>query len=342
MLYKVLRFFLSFLGAELQNKILLAIFCFAGRYKYLRPLVRMVYNRTDPSLQRNVFGLNFKNPVGLSAGIDPDGKYCRQFSDFGFGFIEIGSVTPLPQVGNPQPRLFYLPKDKAVISRMGHNNQGVMNLINNLKISHPSSIIVANIGKNSISESDRIVKDYGYCFSMLYDFVDMFVVSIACTVNDGQPDISYLSEIIDELLTTRMTLDRYKPVLLKISPDLGHSQIDEILDYAQISGIDGIVAGGFTNTRENLATSAKKLENIGTGGLSGAPLFPKSLALVKYVHEKTKGRLPIIGCGGIMTSKDAKEMLNAGASLVEIGTGFMYKGPSIVKRINKQLIPKNA
>lgn len=279
----------------------------------------------------------------MAAGIDVSAKYSRHLSDMGFGFIEVGSVTPLPQKGNPAPRLFRLPKDKAIIARMGNNNEGVKEVINNLKTRHPSAVIVANITKNSISEGEQIVKDFGYCFSMLYDFVDMFVVNISCSFADGkQPDISYLSEILDEILDTRMTLDRYKPVLLKISPDIGHSQIDEILNYAQLSGIDGIVAGGSTLKRENLATSPKKLENIGNGRLSGAPLFAKNLELVKYIHEKTKGRLPIVGCGGIMTPKNARQMLEAGASLVELCSGLIYNGPSLVKKINKYLISHNA
>ena len=178
---------------------------------------------------------------------------------------------------------------------------------------------------------------------MLYDFVDMFVVNISCSFTDGkQPDISYLSEIIDEMLETRMTLDQYKPVLLKITPDIGHSQVDEILNYALLSGIDGIVAGGATLSREGLDTKPEKLEKIGDGRLSGAPLFKKNLELVKYIHTQTKGRLPIIGCGGIMNPQDAAQMLEAGASLIEICSGLIYNGPSLVKKINKYLISHNA
>lgn len=342
-MYKILSFFLSFLNAERLHKTLLSCVAVMDRFRIFHPLTRFLYKKTDSSLERTVFNIKFKNPVGLAAGVDTSGKYCRQLSNLGLGFVEIGSVTPLPQKGNPAPRLFRLPKDKAVIARMGYNNDGVKAVIENLKKSRPSAIIAANISKNSISEGDKIAKDYGYCFSMLYDFVDMFVVNISYSFADGkQPDISYLSEILDEILDTRMTLDQYKPVLLKISPDIGHSQVDEILNYALLSGIDGIVAGGSTSGRENLATRPKKLENIGEGRLSGAPLFQKNLELVKYINEKTKGRLPIIGCGGIMTPQNAKEMLDAGASLIEICTGFFYDGPSLVKKINKYLISNNA
>lgn len=342
-MYKILRFFLSFLSAERALKVILACISFMGRFRFMHPLTRFFYKKTDPSLERTVFGIKFSNPVGMAAGIDNNGKYSRHFSDMGFAFLEIGSVTPLAQKGNPLPRLFMLPKDKAVISRMGFNNDGIKAVIENLKKTHPTAVIAANISKNSISEGDKIVKDYGYCFSMLYDFVDMFIVNISCSFTDGkQPDLSYLSEIIDEMLETRMTLDQYKPVLLKISPDIGHSQVDEILNYALLSGIDGIVAGGSTLGREGLNIKPEKLERIGEGRMSGAPLFKKNLELVKYIHTQTKGRLPIIGCGGIMTPKDAAQMLEAGASLVEICSGFIYNGPSLVKKINKYLISHNA
>lgn len=342
-MYKILRFFLSFLSAERALRIVLACVSFMGRIRILRPITRVLYKRNDPKLERTVFGIKFNNPVGMAAGIDNSGKYSRHFSDMGFAFLEIGSVTPLAQKGNPMPRLFMLPKDKAVIARMGFNNDGIKAVIENLKKTRPTAVIAANISKNSISEGDKIVKDYGYCFSMLYDFVDMFVVNISCSFTDGkQPDISYLSEIIDEMLETRMTLDQYKPVLLKITPDIGHSQVDEILNYALLSGIDGIVAGGATLSREGLDTKPEKLEKIGDGRLSGAPLFKKNLELVKYIHTQTKGRLPIIGCGGIMNPQDAAQMLEAGASLIEICSGLIYNGPSLVKKINKYLISHNA
>ena len=322
---------------------MLSCVSFFGRFRILHPLTRFLYKKSAPSLEKTVFGIRFKNPVGMAAGIDTSGKYCRQFSDMGFGFLEIGSITPLPQKGNPTPRLFLLPKDKAVVARMGYNNDGVKALIENLKGTHPTAVIAANISKNDISEGDRIAKDYSYSFSMLYDFVDMFIINISCTFAEGKhPDISFLSDILDDILDTRLTLDRYKPVLLKISADIGHSQIDEILNYALLSGIDGIVAGGSTAERENLATRPKKLQSIGEGRLSGAPLFKKNLELVKYIVEKTKGRLPVIGCGGIMTPRDAKEMLDAGASLVEICSGLIYNGPSLVRKINKHLISHNA
>lgn len=340
-MFRLLRLFFSFLGDEGSYKAILK--CFSRFGKLTDSLIRMLYGRTVPSLERSVFGLNFRSPVGLAAGIDPNAKYCRQFSNIGFGFLEIGSVTPLPQKGNPSPRFFRLPKDRAVISRTGNGNEGVKSVINHLKKTHPSTIIAANITKNNISEGEKVASDFGYCFSMLYDFVDMFVVNISCSFAEGKaPDTSYLSEILDELLEKRMTFDIYKPILVKISPDIGHSQIDDILHFAQLSGIDGIVAGGSTVSRENLVTSRKKLDRIGTGRLSGAPLFNKNLELVRYIHEKTKGRLPIIGCGGIMTPQDACTMLEAGASLIEIGTGLIYQGPSLIRKINKFLTSANA
>lgn len=304
-------------------------------------LTRLIFRCKSPSLKRQVFGLEFNNPVGLAAGIDKNGDCYNELSRFGFSFIEIGSLTPEPQEGNPKPRLFRLPKDRALVNRMGINNKGVAFAIERVKANSPRCILCASIAKNTTSASDSdVVEDYKTAFSRLYDFVDMFSLNVSCPNVEGLrnlQDVSYLSDLVDPLLDLRICYDTYKPLLIKVSPDLPREDLDEILNYCMLSGIDGIVAGNTTTSREGLTTSPSKVERIGKGGLSGAPLFKKSLDLVKYIHQYTKGRLPIVGVGGIMGPAEAKAMLDAGASLIEICTGFIYEGPSAVKRILKSL-----
>lgn len=308
---------------------------FAGK------LMKMIYGSGVSSLSRNVFGIDFPAPVGLAAGLDKNGEFYNELSRFGFSFIEIGSLTPEPQPGNPKPRLFRLPQDKAIINRMGINNKGVRNAIRHIQKDPPKTILAASIAKNSASASDEdIAADYKKAFSYMYDFVDMFTVNVSCPNVKGLQnlqDVSYLSDIVDPLLDLRICYDTYKPILVKVSPDIPVEELDEILKYCMQSGIDGIVAGNTTRSREGLTASKEKIERIGNGGLSGAPLYEKSLAMVRHIHQFTSGRLPIVGVGGIMSPEQAREMLEAGASLIEIYTGFIYEGPAIVKRINKYL-----
>lgn len=304
-------------------------------------MLTLMFRYKAPSLKRSLFGLEFPNPVGLAAGLDKNGEFYNELSWFGFSFIEIGSLTPEPQDGNPKPRLFRLPQDRALINRMGINNKGIRNAIEHITNDPPRTILCASLAKNTTSASDEdALNDYRKAFSYMYDFVDMITINVSCPNVEGLQhlqDVSYLSDIIDPLLDLRVCYDRYKPLLVKVSPDIPHEELDEILDYCMLSGVDGIVAGNTTTSREGLVTDAKKIEKIGRGGLSGAPLFERSLELVRYIHEKTSGRLPIIGVGGIMTGEQASQMLEAGASLIEIYTGFIYEGPSAVKRILKNI-----
>lgn len=304
-------------------------------------IIRSIYRNDSPSLEREVFGIKFPNPVGLAGGLDKNGEFYNDMANFGFGFVEIGSLTPLPQDGNAKPRCFRVPGDKAIINRFGINNKGVKNAVEHLKKERPEVIVAANISKNTTSINEDAAKDYEKGFGLLYDFVDMFVVNISCPNVVGLTalqDITFLSEIVDKLLDLRMYYDTYKPILLKVSPDLSHQQLDEIIDYCLRSGIDGLVAGNTTRSRDGIKSISKeKIEAIGNGGMSGAPLYEKNLALVKYVHEKSEGKLPIVGVGGIMSPAQAKEMLDAGASLIEIYSGFIYEGPALVKNINKHL-----
>ena len=307
---------------------------------FAQSIVRAIYKKETPSLEREVFGIHFPNPVGLAGGLDKNGEYYNDMANFGFGFVEIGSLTPLPQDGNAKPRCFRVPGDKAIINRFGINNKGVKNAVEHLKKERPNVIVAANISKNTTSINEDAAKDYEKGFGLLYDFVDMFVVNISCPNVVGLTalqDVTFLSEIVDKLLDLRMYFDNYRPILLKVSPDLSHQQLDDIIDYCLRSGIDGIVAGNTTRSREGLTISETKIDKIGNGGMSGAPVHKKNLELVRYIHTRTEGKLPIIGVGGIMSEQDAKAMIDAGASLVEIYSGFIYEGPALVKRIIKYL-----
>ena len=310
---------------------------------FARSIIRAIYKKESPSLEKEVFGLKFPNPVGLAGGLDKNGEYYNDMANFGFGFVEIGSLTPLPQDGNAKPRCFRVPQDKAIINRFGINNKGVKNAVEHLKKERPNVIVAANISKNSTSINEDAAKDYESAFALLYDFVDMFVVNVSCPNVVGLTslqDISFLSEIVDRLLNLRMYYDNYSPILLKVSPDLSKEQLDDIVDYCLRSGIDGIVAGNTTRSREGLTISKEEIEKIGNGGMSGAPVHKKNLELVRYIHSKTEGKLPIIGVGGIMSEENAKAMIDAGASLVEIYSGFIYEGPALIKRIIRHLEKK--
>lgn len=326
---------------ETAHNILFSFLSFLRYVPFAQPLIRAIYQKDSPSLEKEVFGITFPNPVGLAGGLDKNGEYYNDMANFGFGFVEIGSLTPKPQDGNPKPRCWRVPGDKALINRYGINNKGVKNAVEHLKKVRPEVIVAANISKNTSSINEEAAKDYETSFGLLYDFVDMFVINISCPNVVGLTslqDINFLSDIVDRLLDLRMYYDEYRPILLKVSPDLSHQQLDEIIDYSLRSGIDGIVAGNTTRSRDGLTSiSAEKIEEIGNGGMSGAPVHKKNLELVRYINEKSEGRLPIIGVGGIMSPEDAQAMLDAGASLVEIYSGFIYEGPELIKKIIKHL-----
>ena len=301
-----------------------------------RAILRSTCSKETPSLEKEVFGITFPNPVGLAGGLDKNGEHYNDLANCGFGFVEIGSLTPKPQDGNPKPRCFRIPQDRAIINRFGINNKGVKNAVEHLKRDRPNVIVAANISKNTTSINEDAAKDYETSFALLYDFVDMFVVNVSCPNVVGLTalqDISFLSDIVDRLLDLRRYYDTYRPILLKVSPDLSTEQLDDIIDYCLRSGIDGIVAGNTTRSRDGLTIDPKKIEEIGNGGMSGAPVHKKNLELVRYIHKKSEGTLPIIGVGGIMSGEEAKAMMDAGASLVEIYSGFIYEGPGLIKKI---------
>ena len=336
-MYKhILKPILFQFNPETAHNLLFSLLTFLRHIPGARAIMRAIYKKDSPKLAREVFGLNFPNPVGLAGGLDKNGEFYNDMADYGFGFVEIGSLTPKPQDGNPKPRCFRVPQDKAIINRFGINNKGVKNAVEHLKKERPEVIVAANISKNTTSINEDAAKDYETSFALLYDFVDMFVVNVSCPNVVGLTalqDISFLSDIVDRLLDLRRYYDTYRPILLKVSPDLSREQMDDIIDYCLRSGIDGIVAGNTTRSREGLTIPQSKIDEIGNGGLSGAPVHKKNLELVRYIHTKSQGRLPIIGVGGIMSGKDAQAMIDAGASLVEIYSGFIYEGPGLVKDI---------
>ena len=340
-MYKhLLRPILFRFNPETAHNMIMSTLTFLRHVPFANSIMRSMYKKSSPSLEREVFGLNFPNPVGLAGGLDKNGEHYNDMANFGFGFVEIGSLTPKPQDGNPKPRCFRVPADKAIINRFGINNKGVRNAVEHLKKERPDVIVAANISKNTTSINEDAAKDYETAFAMLYDFVDMFVINVSCPNVVGLTalqDISFLSDIVDRLLDLRRYYDTYRPILLKVSPDLSKEQLDDIIDYCLRSGIDGIVAGNTTRSREGLTIDQAKIDEIGNGGMSGAPLRKKNLELVKYIHTKSEAKLPIIGVGGIMSGEDAKAMLDAGASLVEIYSGFVYEGPALVKKIIRHL-----
>jgi dihydroorotate dehydrogenase len=307
-------------------------------------LFRSFYNYEHPSLEREVFGLKFKNPVGLAAGFDKDGKAFNTMAALGFGFIEVGTVTPIGQVGNPQPRLFRLPPDKGLINRMGFNNAGADAMVERLKMGRPKGVIIGgNIGKNKLTPNEEAEQDYAICFEKLFPYVDYFVVNVSSpntpnlrALQDKEP----LTKLLSLLQKRNKAKASPKPILLKIAPDLTNEQLDDIIEIVETTKIDGIIATNTTISRANLTTAKSAIDNIGNGGLSGAPVRERSTEVIRYLYNKSGKTLKIIGVGGIASAADAKEKLDAGAVLVQVYSGMVYAGPSLVKSINQSLVSK--
>jgi dihydroorotate dehydrogenase len=341
-MYKVIfRPLLFLLPPEIIHEILVGSVKFFHRLPLVPWLLRKIYCMESPLLTKDFLGLKFKNPVGLSAGFDKNAEFFNEFSSFGFGFIEIGTITPRAQPGNPKPRSFRLPKDKALINRMGLNNLGVDEVVNKLKNRNRYLIIGGNIGKNTDTPDEKAVDDFVYCFEKLYDYVDYFVINISCP-NTGEidklQDQEVMEGILGEIAGRRALKTLKKPILLKISPDLNNNQIDVALSIIQKLNIDGVVATNTTVKRDGLLTDKRIVDAIANGGLSGAPLRDRSNEVIRYISLKTGGNLPIIGVGGIMTVSDAHEKLMAGAGLIQVYTGFIYEGPMFARRILQSLI----
>lgn len=312
---------------------------FANKIPFVSGIIRSCYVVEDKRLEREVFGLKFKNPVGLAAGFDKDAKLYKELSNLGFGFIEIGTLTPKPQEGNPKKRLFRLKEDSGIINRMGFNNGGVFEAVERLK-KNKNVLIGGNIGKNKITPNEDAISDYEICFDALYNVVDYFVVNVSSPntpnlreLQDKEP----LTKLLQTLQDKNQTKQKQKPILLKIAPDLTDEQLLDIIDIVKETKIAGVIATNTTISRENLTSENQKE----TGGLSGKPLTNRSTEVIRFLSEKSHKAFPIIGVGGIHTPEDALEKLEAGASLVQLYTGFIYEGPKLVKQINRKILSKS-
>lgn len=347
-MYKILRFFLFKMDAETAHHFTLLWISRLMKIPFVPALMKWLYVVEDKKLERKVFGLTFKNPVGLAAGLDKNAECIDAFAALGFGFVEIGTVTPLAQPGNDKPRLFRLIQDAAIINRMGFNNEGMLTVKANILKSQISNLksqilIGGNIGKNKVTPNENATDDYLKCFDALYEVVDYFVVNVS---SPNTPNLRALQEkeplkqLLFALQQQNNTKATSKPILLKIAPDLTHEQLDDIVEIVTETGLAGIVATNTTISRDGLSTDVKQVEAIGAGGLSGKPLTQKSTEIIRYLHQQSGGKFPIIAVGGIMTAADAMEKLNAGATLVQLYTGFIYEGPGLIKEINKSILAR--
>jgi len=303
-------------------------------------LIKKFYILDDQRLEKEVFGLKFKNPVGVAAGFDKDARLYKELSGFGFGFIEIGTVTPKAQAGNPKKRLFRLKKDNAIINRMGFNNGGVLEAVERLK-KNEGVLIGGNIGKNKVTSNEAAVKDYELCFDALFDYVDYFVVNVSSpntpnlrALQDKEP----LTLLLDTLQKKNIVKEHPKPILLKIAPDLTNEQLQDIIDIVVTTKIAGVIATNTTIERKGLKSNSDLIKE--TGGLSGKPLTNRSTEVIRFLSTKSNKAFPIIGVGGIHSVQDALEKFEAGADLLQLYTGFIYEGPKLIKAINKALLTK--
>ncbi|KAI4469346.1 dihydroorotate dehydrogenase (quinone) mitochondrial-related [Holotrichia oblita] len=298
--------------------------------------MRTLFSYRHPSLEREVLGIRFPNPIGLAAGFDKNGEVFREMAALGFGFVEVGTVTPKPQKGNAKPRLFRLKADEALINRMGFNNKGLENMLENLQRRGKRPVIGCNLGRNTLTSNEDAPADYLLMFRKLYRYADYFVVNVSCPNVGGVTALQNresVMAILGGLFEFRKGQGEYRPLLLKISPDLGFEQIDAMVDIMMDTPLDGMVAVNTTTRRDNLNTPAQTIEEIGAGGLSGKPLTGRAVEVIRHINKRTEGRYPIIGAGGVMTPQDAQDMLDAGASLVQVYTGMVYGGPSFAGRI---------
>ncbi|MBL0766759.1 quinone-dependent dihydroorotate dehydrogenase [Marivirga atlantica] len=343
-MYKsLIRSLLFLLPAEKAHYITFKLAKFVFSIPGAKSINQGLFSLKNKKLERELFGIKFPNPVGLAAGFDKDAKMIDEFASLGFGFIEIGTLTPKSQPGNPQPRLFRLRQDEAIINRMGFNNEGLQPAIERLKNRKSKVIVGGNIGKNKVTPNEEAYKDYETSFEELFDYVDYFVVNVSSpntpnlrALQDKEP----LTNLLNGLMRLNKEKDTPKPILLKIAPDLTNEQLDDIIEIVRETKIDGIIATNTTIDRSGLKTDESTISDIGNGGLSGKPLKNRSTEVIRYLHDKSAGAFPIIGVGGIMSAQDAIEKLEAGASLIQLYTGFIYEGPSLIKKINKAILKR--
>jgi dihydroorotate dehydrogenase len=311
----------------------LALLCKFGPSRWL---IQQLFSKRAQGPQLTVGGLNFKNPIGLAAGFDKDARYLQALACLGFGHVEVGTVTPKAQAGNDKPRLFRLPEDQGLINRMGFNNGGLDAMVERLKNRPEGLIVGGNIGKNKITPNEEAVNDYLSCFNALHPYVDYFVINVSSPNTPGLRELQEkepLRRIIHAVIEASKTKDISRPIFLKIAPDLTEGQLDDILDIAITEGLSGLICTNTTISREGLRTEKVKIDAIGNGGLSGRPVFRHSTEVLQYLSKRKSDELILIGVGGVFTADDAKKKLESGASLVQVYTGFIYEGPSMVGRI---------
>ena len=345
-MYPLLRRTLFLFDAEKVHYFTTFLLKFLLKFSFTRIIFKKLFVLEDPKLERTVFGLKFKNPVGMAAGFDKNAEMFNDLAYCGFGFIEVGTLTPLGQSGNPKPRLFRIKKDKGILNRLGFNNKGVASAIPRLKVrKHLNLIIGGNIGKNKITPNEDATNDYVLAFEQLFPYVDYFVVNVSSPNTANLRDLQEkepLKALLSELKNRNSLKEKPKPILLKIAPDLTNSQLDDIIEIVRFTKIDGVIATNTTIGRDDLKTDSKLLMKYGAGGISGKPLAKRSTEVIRYLHDNSKGEFPIIGVGGIHSADDALEKLAAGASLIQLYTGFIYEGPGIVRKINEAILKQEA
>mgnify|MGYP000568569843 FL=1 len=338
---RIIKPLLFSLNIERAHHIVLLMLRIFGLIPGGRWLLRKCYAVEHPALEREVFGMRFANPVGIAAGFDRNGEAYRELAALGFGFVEVGTVTPRPQAGNPRPRVFRLPKDNAIINRIGLSNRGLETAIRHLRRPHGGVIVGCNIGKNTSTPAENAPADYLKLFRNLYQYADYFTVNISCdnSCREGATHTrEHILQILNPLFDFRRGQNQYRPIMLKISPDMTDEVIDRITDVLMETPLDGIVATNGSHGREGLRTSRTTLEKIGSGRLSGAPLTRRAVEIVRRIHTRSGGTYPIIGVGGLMSADDVRAMLNAGADLVQLYTGYIYEGPGLVRNVCRALI----
>jgi dihydroorotate dehydrogenase len=341
-MYSIFRKILFLFDAEKVHYFSTNALNFVLKLPLIKKVFKILFCFENEGLERNLLGLKFKNPIGLAAGFDKNATMFQDLEYLGFGFIEIGTVTPKPQSGNEKPRLFRLKKDEAILNRMGFNNDGLHAVKARLKNRKKNGLIIGgNIGKNKVTSNEDAILDYKIAFEELFDFVDYFVVNVSSPNTPNLRDLQEkepLTKILAELQLLNLKMKNQKPILLKIAPDLSNEQLDDIIDIVRETKIAGVIATNTTINRAELKTNVKIVESLGSGGISGKPLTNRSTEVIRYLHEKSNAAFPIIGVGGIHSPEDAIEKLKAGASLIQLYTGFIYEGPSLIKRINKEII----
>jgi dihydroorotate dehydrogenase len=343
-MYAFLKPLIFRIQPEKAHYLTMGLMSFVCRIPLVKSFLTRYYQVVDASLEVEVAGLRFPNRVGLAAGFDKDARWLHEMKTLGFGFVEIGTLTPVGQEGNPKPRLFRLPKDQGVINRMGFNNGGVADAVGRLK-QRPSNLIVGgNIGKNKVTPNEEALHDYVTCFDALHPHVDYFAVNVSSPNTPGLralQDKEPLLKLLEAVIARNVAASPPRPVFLKIAPDLTDGQLDDMIALVQESGIDGIIATNTTIERSGLLTDADQVESMGAGGLSGAPVRKRSTEVIRYLHNASNGAFPIIGVGGICSAEDAQEKLDAGASLIQVYSGLIYAGPGLVKSINRALLKRN-